>query len=186
MGKVPFPPGPKAHFLSGNLPEMRRDLLNFYLRCAREYGDCTTMRFGLTRVLFVNHPDLIEQVLHSRNFTKHYALRMNRLLLGNGLLTSEGDFWLGQRRLIQPVFQRERILSYAPDMTACAQRLIDTWHDGDERDLHLEMRKLTLSIATKTLFGVDAADQSEAVGRALHDAMGTFGQRLFRIFPIPD
>ncbi|HEY7330418.1 MAG TPA: cytochrome P450 [Gemmataceae bacterium] len=186
MGKALFPPGPKGHFLSGNLPEMRRDLLNFYRSCARDYGDCATMRFGLTRVLFVNHPDLIEQVLHSRNFTKHYALRMNRLLLGNGLLTSEGDFWLGQRRLIQPVFQRERILSYGPDMTASAQRLIDSWRDGEERDLHVEMRKLTLSIATKTLFGVDAADQSEAVGRALHDAMGTFGKRLFRILPIPD
>jgi cytochrome P450 len=186
MDKNLIPPGPKGHFLSGNLPEMRRDLLSFYLSCAREYGDCSTMRFGLKRVFFVNHPDLIEQVLHSRNFTKHYALRMNRLLLGNGLLTSEGDLWLRQRRLIQPAFLHERLLSYAPDMTACALRLIDSWHDGEERDLHVEMRKLTLSIATKTLFGVDAADQSEAVGRALREAMGTFGQRLFRIIPISD
>ena len=186
MGKGLIPPGPKPHFLTGHLPEMRRDLLGFYLNCARNYGDCCTMRFGLKRVFFVNHPLLIEQVLHSRNFTKHYALRMNRLLLGNGLLTSEGDFWLRQRRLIQPVFQRERILSYAPDMTACAERLIDSWHDGEVRDLHAEMRKLTLAIATKTLFGTDAADRSEAVGRALHDAMGTFDQRLFRIVPLPD
>ncbi|HTU89112.1 MAG TPA: cytochrome P450, partial [Gemmataceae bacterium] len=99
---------------------------------------------------------------------------------------SEGDFWLRQRRLIQPVFQRERILSYAPDMTACALRLIDSWHDGEVRDLHAEMRKLTLAIATKTLFGADASDQSEAVGRALHDAMGTFGQRFFRLIRIPE
>ena len=75
-------------------------------------------RFGLRRIFFVNHPTLIEQVLHSRNFTKHFGLRMNRLLLGNGLLTSEGDFWLRQRRLIQPVFQRERIAGYGPDMVA--------------------------------------------------------------------
>ncbi len=186
MGKHLIPPGPKGHFLSGHLREMRRDLLSFYLSCARDYGDCTLMRFGLKRVFFINHPDLIEQVLHNRNFTKHYALRMNRLLLGNGLLTSEGDFWLRQRRLIQPVFQRERILSYAPDMTACAERLIESWHEGEVRDLHAEMRKLTLAIATKTLFGVDAADQSEAVGRALHDAMGTFGERLFRIIRVPE
>jgi cytochrome P450 len=186
MGKNSIPPGPKGRFLSGHLSEMRRDLLGFYLRCARDYGDCSTMLFGLKRILFVNHPSLIEQVLHSRNFTKHYALRMNRLLLGNGLLTSEGDFWLRQRRLIQPVFQRERILSYAPDMTACTERHIDAWRDGDVRDLHAEMRKLTLAIATKTLFGVDAGDQAEAVGRALHDAMHTFGRRFFRIIPIPE
>lgn len=186
MGKALVPPGPKGHFLSGHLPEMRRDLLGFYLRCARTYGNCASVRFGLKRIFFVSHPALIEQVLHSRNFTKHYALRMNRLLLGNGLLTSEGDFWLRQRRLIQPVFQRERLLSYAPDMTACAQRQIEAWGDGDVRDLHAEMRQLTLAVATKTLFGADAAGQSQAVTQALHDAMGTFGQRLFRVLPIPD
>jgi cytochrome P450 len=186
MGKTLIPPGPKGHFLSGHLPEMRRDLLGFYLRCAREYGDCTTLRFGLRRIFFVNHPTLIEQVLHSRNFTKHYALRMNRLLLGNGLLTSEGDFWLRQRRLIQPVFQRERIVSYASDMVAFTQRQLASWRDGEVRDLHAEMRKLTLAIASKSLFGADVTGQSEAVGQALHDAMGTFSQRFFRVFRIPE
>jgi cytochrome P450 len=186
MGKASIPPGPRPHFLSGHLPEMRRDLLDFYLRSARDYGDCVSLRFGLRRVFFINHPTLIEQVLHSRHFTKHYALRMNRLLLGNGLLTSEGDFWLRQRRLIQPVFQRERLLSYAPDMTAYTKRQIDCWRDGDVRDLHAEMRQLTLAIAAKTLFGADVAGQSEEVGRALKDAMGTFGQRFFRIIRIPE
>ncbi len=186
MGKVPIPPGPKGHFLSGHLPEMRRDLLGFYLRSARDWGDCVTLRFGLKRIFFVNHPDLIEQILHSRNFTKHYALRMNRLLLGNGLLTSEGDFWLKQRRLIQPVFQRERITSYAPDMVAFAQKQIAAWRDGEVRDLHTEMRRLTLAIAAKTLFGADVTGQSEEVGRALHDAMGTFSQRFFRVLRIPE
>jgi cytochrome P450 len=186
MGQSLIPPGPKAHFLSGHLPEMRRDLLGFYLRSAREFGDCITLRFGLRRIIFINHPTLIEQVLHSRNFTKHYALRMNRRLLGNGLLTSEGDFWLRQRRLIQPVFQRERILSYAPDMTAYTQRQLESWRDGDVRDLHSEMRQLTLAIAAKSLFGADVAGQSEAVGQALKGAMGTFSQRFFRIIRIPE
>jgi len=107
-------------------------------------------------------------------------------VLGNGLLTSEGDFWLRQRRLIQPVFQRERLASYAPDMTAYTQRQIDTWRDGEERDLHIEMRQLTLAIAAKTLFGADVTGQSEAVGLALHEAMGTFSQRFFRILRIPE
>ncbi len=129
---------------------------------------------------------MIEQVLHSRNFTKHYALRMNRLLLGNGLLTSEGDFWLRQRRLIQPVFLRERIDSYAPDMVASAQKQIASWRDGEIRDIHAEMRELALTIAAKTLFGADVTGQSEAVGLALKEAMGTFSQRFFRILRIPE
>jgi cytochrome P450 len=185
MGKTALPPGPKGYFLRGHLPLLRRDPLGFYLRCAREYGDCTTLRIGLKRIFLISHPTLIEQVLHSRNFTKHYALRMNRFLLGNGLLTSEGDFWLRQRRLLQPVFQRERLTSYAPDMTAYAEKQIADWRDGDVRDLHIEMRQLTLAIAAKSLFGADVTGQSEAVGRALHAAMGTFNQRFFRVLRIP-
>jgi cytochrome P450 len=186
MGTSLMPPGPKGHFLSGHLPEMRRDLLGFYLRCVREYGDCIMLRFGLKRIYFINHPDLIEQVLHSRNFTKHYGLRMNRLLLGNGLLTSEGDFWLRQRRLIQPVFQRERITTYVADMVGYTERQIAGWRDGEVRDLHAEMRQLTLAIIAKVLFGADVTGQSEAVGLALKEAMGTFSQRFFRVFRIPE
>jgi cytochrome P450 len=186
MGRVVTPPGPRGHFLTGNLPEIRRDQLGFYLRCAREYGDFISMHFGLKRIFFVNHPDLIEQILHSRNFTKHYALRMNRLLLGNGLLTSEGDFWLRQRRLIQPAFQRERLAGYAPDMVSFTQKQITAWGDGDIRDLLVEMRQLALSIAANTFFGADVTGQSEAIGLALKDAMGTFSQRFFRVFRIPE
>src|SRR3954465_4651313 len=82
-------PGPKGHFLAGHLPELRRDPLALYTRCAREYGDCAALRFGFTRVYLLSHPDLIEEVLvtQARNFTKHFGLRMNRRLLGNGLLT---------------------------------------------------------------------------------------------------
>jgi cytochrome P450 len=186
MGNPSIPPGPRGHFLSGNLPEMRRDVLGFYLRCAREYGDCASLRFGLRRIFLLSHPDLIDQVLHSRNFTKHFALRMNRLLLGDGLLTSDGDHWLRQRRLIQPPFLRDRIASYAPDMVALTLRHLDGWRDGEVRDVHAEMRRLTLAIAAKALFGADVTGEAEAVGQALQDAMGTFNRRLFRVFRIPE
>src|SRR5262245_8617427 len=100
MSATKSPPGPPGRFLSGNLREFRRDMLGFYTRCAREYGDRVAIRLGPRSIYLVNHPDLVEDVLvrHGRNFRKHFALRMNRLLLGNGLLTSEGDFWLRQRR----------------------------------------------------------------------------------------
>src|SRR5947208_6420700 len=125
-----LPPGPKGRFLFGHLAELKRDVLGLYTRCARDFGDCALLRFGLKPVYLLSHPDLIEQVLHSRNFIKHYALRMNRRLLGNGLLSSEGDFWLRQRRLIQPAFLRERITSYAASMVELTQRLADNWQAG--------------------------------------------------------
>ncbi len=108
MGSVRLPPGPKGHLLTGNLPEISRDRLGFYSMCARDYGDVVALRFGPRRVYLVSDPHAIEEVLVTRNhdFIKHFALRLNPLLLGNGLLTSEGDFWLRQRRLIQPAFHR--------------------------------------------------------------------------------
>src|SRR4051794_12624195 len=102
------PDGPKGHWLSGNLPEFRKDRLDFLTRCVRDYGDMVQLSFPRRRIYIVGHPDLIEDILvtQSKNFIKHFALRLNPILLGKGLLTSEGDFWLRQRRLIQPVFSR--------------------------------------------------------------------------------
>ena len=79
------------------------------------------------------------------------------LLLGKGLLTSDGDFWLRQRRLSQPAFQKSRIASYGECMTAYTERLIRGWRPGERRDLHTEFTRLTLEITAKTLFGADVA-----------------------------
>lgn len=188
MSTVKIPPGPKGGLFSGNLAEMRRDLLGLYTRCAREYGDVFSLRFGLRRVIYLCRPDLIERVLvtDAKNFTKHYALRMNRTLLGNGLLTSEGDFWLRQRRMIQPVFTRERIASYASFMVDYAERLAATWQDGEKRDLLTDMTQLTLRIIGRTLFGADVSGQAREVGEALTVAMSNFNNRFFRILRIPE
>ena len=94
MVVVKQPPGPKGHFLLGNIPDYRRGQLEFLERCSREYGDVVRLRLGYHRIFLVNHPDAIEEVLvtKSRNFIKHFALRLTPILLGNGLLLSEGDF----------------------------------------------------------------------------------------------
>jgi cytochrome P450 len=183
------PPGPKGRFLTGHLAEMRDDSLAFYTRCAREFGDVVAVRFGWKRAYLVSDPDLIERILvtDARNFTKHFGLRMNRLLLGNGLLTSEGDFWLRQRRLIQPAFLRERVAGYGPDMVALAQRMVSTWHDGEKRDVHADMTRLTLEIAAKTMFGVDFTDrEGPAMSAALADIADTFRRRFYSLFRLPD
>src|SRR5262245_26333857 len=112
MPATRLPPGPPGKFLIGHLDELRHDVLRLYTRCAREYGDVARLWFGFRSAWVLSHPDLIEQVLTSRNFTKHWALRLNRMLLGDGLLISEGDFWLKQRRLMQPAFLRDRLGGY--------------------------------------------------------------------------
>jgi cytochrome P450 len=139
----------------------------------RDYGDIVTMRYYNFRVFFVSHPDYIEQVLvtDNRKFIKGRILRKNRQLFGNGLLTSEGDFWLRQRRLAQPAFHRARIASYADTMVKFALRIASEWSGGEERDIHAEMMRLTLSIVAKTLFDADVDREAKRVGQALEAIM---------------
>ncbi|MGH7265986.1 MAG: cytochrome P450, partial [Candidatus Rokuibacteriota bacterium] len=105
------PPGPKAHWLTGHLRQLAGDRLAFLRACAREYGDVVFLRFGRRPAYLVSHPDLVEAVLvtHQRDFVKSWVVRLLRPVLGDGLLTSDGDHWLRQRRLVQPAFHRARI-----------------------------------------------------------------------------
>jgi cytochrome P450 len=164
-----IPPGPKGHFLAGNIGDMRQNALTFFARCAREYGDVASFRIGLKRIFLVSHPKLIEEVLvtNAKNFTKHFGARMLRMTLGNGLLTSEGEFWLRQRRLIQPAFSRDRIAAYAPGMVELTDRLTATWRDGATRDIHADMTRLTLEIIARSMFGADVSEQAVIVGEAV-------------------
>jgi cytochrome P450 len=182
-----LPPGPNGKFLTGNIGELRQDTLALFTRCAREYGDVASIRIGLTRVFMVSHPRLIEEVLinNAKNFTKHFGIRMLRPTLGNGLLTSEGEFWLRQRRLIQPSFSRERILTYAPAMVEFADRLGNTWRDGETRDVHADMTRLTLEIIARTMFGADVSDQAVAVGEAVAALAAALVRRFQSVLRLP-
>jgi cytochrome P450 len=188
MVAVSLPSGPRGHWLGGSLPDFRRDPLDFLTRCAREYGDFVPMGFGPSRVIFLNNPDYTEDVLvtNHRNFIKGPALRMNRQLLGNGLVTSEGDFWLHQRKLVQPAFHRDRIAAYAEIMVSYAERLTDSWQDGETRDVHAEMMHLTLDIVARTLFDTDVAGEAREVGQAMEAALQSFVSRTTGPFPLPE
>jgi cytochrome P450 len=188
MSSSAKPPGPPGNWLFGNLTELRRDMLAFYVRCAREYGDLVRLRIGPRSLYLVNHPDLIEQVLvhQARNFRKHYAIRMNRLLLGNGLLSSEGDFWLRQRRLAQPAFHRDRINAYGSIMVELTERMLSQWQPGTVRDVHADMAQLTLEIIARTLFDADVSGEAKDVGVALAAAQQSFLERFQSPFPMPE
>ena len=165
-----YPPGPEQGFFDGLRSPLRQDPLGFMSRAAREYGDIACLRFFNIRTYILFSPDLIEDVLinNSKKFIKGRVLRANRHIFGNGLLTSEGDFWLRQRRMMQPAFHRNRIANYASTMTVCASRLLESWKSGDTIDLHDAMMRLTLEIVGKTLFHADVERDAPQVGENLH------------------
>ena len=171
--------GPRARGLLGHLNEFQRDQLGFYAECAR-YGDVVPVRLGPRRALLVYHPDAIEEVLvtRSRDFVKSPGVRLLRPLLGDGLLLSEHDVWLRQRRLVQPAFHRQRVAAYGEVMTAYAARRLADWKEGDVLDVHDEMMSLTQAIVAKTLFDADVSDEAHEVGTASHILMEDFGARL--------
>lgn len=175
-----YPPGPKRSLLGGNFLAFRRASLAFLQNAAREYGDISHFKFGPQDVFFLNHPDYIKDVLvtHHQNFIKGRALQRSKRLLGEGLLTSEGDFHRRQRRLAQPAFHRGRIASYADVMTAYAERAATRWRDNETPDISQEMMRLTLSIVGKTLFDADVESEAQEIGEALTTVMNLFNMLL--------
>jgi len=160
----------------GTLIMPGRDPLAIFTRFARDYGDVTFFRMGGERVFFVNHPDLIKQVLVAEHakFAKSRALERARKLLGNGLLTSDGAEHQRRRRLVQPAFHRAQVAGYAATMVEHAQRLDASWQDGRTVDVSSDMMRLTLGIVARTLFDVDIDSEADAVGGALTDVLETF------------
>src|SRR5262249_9554495 len=187
MTPIPLPPGPKGHFLSGNLPEFRRDLLRFLERCAADYGDFVSFRLGPRRFVVVNYPAAIEEVLvtRHRDFGRNFAARQMRAVLGRSLVTTDGDYWLRQRRLMQPAFHKNRIAEYGALMVASAERLISSWRPGQARDIHPDMMRLTVEIAAGALFDADVAGDAQEVGRAIEDLMKGFDDWLNSTIPLP-
>ena len=164
-----FPDGPSEGLKRWSFGPLNNNPLEYFTRIAREYGDIARLRVLNFKTIFINHPGLIEEVLvtNARKYSKGKVLRANRHVFGEGLLTSEGDFWLRQRRLAQPAFHRARIASYAATMVEYTQRMLDGWRDGEERDVHREMMRLTLQIVGKTLFDADVESDAQEVGKSL-------------------
>lgn len=173
MTKPNLPPGPPHHITrGGELLEHGRDQLGFLERMAREYGDVAYFRLGFDHCALFNHPDLIEQVLVTRAAEFHQAQIMvqARRVIGEVLLTAEGERHLHQRRLLQHSFMRNRIRDYAPEMVRHALRMRGRWQAGAHLDIAHEMMALTLGIASQTLFGVDIEERADEFSEAFTEA----------------
>src|SRR5689334_20795051 len=175
-----IPPGPKGSLIMGVMREFNRDTLGFVTRC-RDYGDVVHTRFLYVHAYFLYNPADIEALLttKAKSFRKAQSLRSPFFarLVGNGLVTSEGDFWRRQRRLAQPAFHRQRISSYGEVMVEYAQRAIGKWSDGESIDISKEMIRLTLEIVVKTLFNADVSNDAEQVGAALSEVVKPFASQ---------
>lgn len=161
---------------------MRRDPLSFFTRLAREQGDIAHFRLGdnANDLFLLNHPDYIREALvtQDRNFTKWFAVDRIKEVLGQGLFVSEGDLHTRQRRLAQPAFHRERIDSYAEQMTSLAILLRDRWQGGAVLDVCREMNWLAMMIVATTLFGANVESEAEEIRSSLSEILDQFERSL--------
>ncbi|MGA2134416.1 MAG: cytochrome P450 [Bryobacteraceae bacterium] len=167
------PPGPHGVLFWWQLLRSPDGWLDVLTWLTRRYGDVVGFGFFGFPACIINDPAGIEHVLVTdyQNFTKSMDYRALSRVLGQGLLTSEGEFWKHQRRLVQPAFFRDRILSYGELMTTYTARLLESWRDGEVRDVHADMMRVTLEITARCLFNVDITRDAGTIGQALEVVM---------------
>lgn len=186
-------PGPTSWMPGAAFMKFRRDPLTFFTETQRAYGDIARFTFGPQQIFLVSHPDWIEDVLvtSARKFHKGVALQRAKRLLGEGLLTAEGQAHLRQRRTIQPLFHRQQVQRFADAMVKHGVR----WRDGitDHAAINVtdEMGGLTLAIVGETLFSSNVQGDTDEVRDALTDAVQSFGAaflpgiEFFERLPLP-
>jgi cytochrome P450 len=186
------PPSVKPDLIGGHFRSFRRNPPEFLTRLSK-LGDVSAFRLGKIPAFFLNHPDLVRDLLvtsHSK-FMKGRALQRAKGLLGEGLLTSEKEFHLRQRRMIQPAFHRARINEYAKSMIEYGEKMASAWRDAEVRDVDKEMMRLTLRIVGKTLFNANVEDDADEVGRAMSTIVSMFNfillpySEILEKLPIP-
>lgn len=164
----------------GNLPEFAKNPIEFLTRLQQGYGDVVGFSLMSKKGILISDPEDIEQVLLTTGkrygkFTLPYAVQ---IVLGNGLVTSEGDFWKRQRKLIAPAFHHQSIKQYANQIVAYAQDMANSWRPNDIRDIHQDMMTLTQRIIMKVLFDVDVLNNASEASEAFNVMMHAIGKEM--------
>lgn len=186
-------PGPKGGLLFGSLGAFRRDPVGLLMAARRDHGDVARLRLGPRVAYLLSHPRGVRHVLQTRhpNYTKNTrGVARLREFLGDGLLTSDGEFWRKQRRTAQPAFHRDRIQGFASLMVKATEEMLDAWQrrlaEGQARlDVAEEMMALTLRIVAEALFGADVGKATRQVGKALEVVLHVINARVKRSFDLP-
>lgn len=186
----PLPPGPRG------VLEVARAFRGFtsappgyMLEASRRWGPVASLRLGVERIVFLAEPDLVAEVLLDKEgiFLKDRVTRGLSSFLGQGLLTSEGNLWRRQRKLIAPSLSKKHIATYAKAMVRATRDYADALGDRDVRDVHADMTDLTLDIVVETLFGTGSTSGNDRVGHLMDALMNDFQQiiQTWRRF-VPD
>ena len=188
----PLPPGPRSRFPGDLFLQLRRDPLAFLTRLTQTHGDITTFTSLGRRYIVLNHPDLAKEVLLTQAdaFWKGPALQNSKDVLGDGLLTAEGDAHRTQRRLMQPAFHAKHVETYAADVLDCTRRF-GVPPSGGVVDIRPHMMRLTLLIAGRTLFGTLLEEETNLVAHSMEALMGNYSRtvvpwgKLLNRLPLP-
>jgi cytochrome P450 len=181
-----FGPGPRQWLPGSSLWSLHRDPLAYMAGLQRRYGDLVHWRIGPQDVVMVARSDLAREVLvtHNRAFKKGPGFERAQIVLGEGLLTSEGDVHLRHRRMTQPAFHRRSVAAYGEVMVSEAARLREGWNDGATVDVAKEMTHVTLSIVCRALFGHSVEDEAATIGAATSGVGGFFDYLVIAILPL--
>jgi cytochrome P450 len=185
QGLAPTIPGAPVF---GHFRQLRENPLDLFLQARQGAGDVARLQFGPVTAHLLSHPDHIRYVLQDnrRNFSKNTpGFRSMRLVVGDGLLTSEGDFWLRQRRIAQPAFHKQQLQSFSEDMRRATLEQAAGWQTGSLLDMNTEMIRLTLRIVGKTLFGSEVSGDFQAVSDAVEVLLRDIKRRSKQLLPIP-
>ena len=189
-------PGPKGLPWLGSVLPAWRDPLSLFLESRARYGDVVRFKFGPFDYYLVNDPNVVKHVLvdNPKAYTKSRNYLGLKLVLGEGLLTSEGDHWRRQRKLAQPAFHRDKLAGFADQMSRATRDMLTRWSHEDEGRtgaadafcIHAEMMRLTFRIVGLTLFSSDVDGDAKDVGHALEVAMhwaNDYAESIIRVPP---
>ncbi|MFO0945756.1 MAG: cytochrome P450 [Planctomycetota bacterium] len=184
------PPGPPNGLMGiSHLRDMKRDLLQFTIRRFREHGDAVSWRCGPIWFYQFTHPDQVEEILVKKARKLQKPTRMKQVFAkweGNGLVVSDGDYWIRQRRLVQPAFQPSRLPRYAEAVEEFTDAMTHGWGEKREILAMQAMHDLTLRIVAKNLFGTDLAEDAGRIRDAVHQIQILAMRDLGAAIPLPD
>jgi cytochrome P450 len=174
------------------VPGLAKNPLNFFMESLLERGDLVPLNLGPMRLLLVHHPDYVRYVLQDnwRNYSKGSMWAAIRKLVGNGLLASEGNYWLRQRRLLQPAFHRQKLAELTQTITVTVAEMVYSWQAAVDARQPIEMSHamsdLTMQIIVRTMFGGDISkDEARGLGEAFTKALQLMNTRMWTFF-LPD
>ena len=172
-----FPPGFQRNLLWFAFRRFRpANPILLFQHLAQEYGDIAHYKIGWNHIVFLNHPDYIRDVLvvQNDNFIKERTVQRTKMLLGEGMITSEAAQHRVQRQVAQPAFHRQRIPEYASTIVVEAARLRDRWRPGEQRDVAVDMMHLTLNVVAQTLFATALREEVNELADAINRIMGLY------------